>query len=235
MLSEPFWDVYARLYNRLGVLAPYQELLRNLSDRLRPMVTTGTRILDVGCGTGRLLAFLKQEYPHCVFVGVDRSPQMLAVARRQCGQGVRLIQHDVDAGLPFPKARRFDCILSVHMLYATASPESLLREMYAALPAGGVLLLVNPHTAEQWRVWAAHFQSLMAAKSWVEWWMTIKNIPPFAMIFLLNAKIAQRSHTELFFWNPDELRGALEYAGFTILEEDYSVYGGTSSLFVATR
>ena len=59
------------------------ELLVRLGD-LR-----GRRVLDVGCGTGRLLAALVERFA-CKAWGVDTSPEMLAVARTRLPRGVAL-------------------------------------------------------------------------------------------------------------------------------------------------
>jgi SAM-dependent methyltransferase len=49
----------------------------------------GRRVLDVGCGTGRLAAALAERYG-CKVWGVDLSPEMLEVARRRLPRGVRV-------------------------------------------------------------------------------------------------------------------------------------------------
>lgn len=46
---------------------------------MRFLVPEGLRVLDLGCGTGRLLAALKPAYG----VGVDFSPNMIEIARKQ--------------------------------------------------------------------------------------------------------------------------------------------------------
>ena len=57
---------------------------------LLPAVLTGVRVLDVGCGSGRYL--LHARHRGAVPVGVDRSPEMLAVAR---AQGLEVLQGSV--------------------------------------------------------------------------------------------------------------------------------------------
>jgi ubiquinone/menaquinone biosynthesis C-methylase UbiE len=47
----------------------------------------GRRVLDAGCGTGRLAAALA---PHARVWGIDPSPEMLAVARKRMPENVRL-------------------------------------------------------------------------------------------------------------------------------------------------
>jgi len=46
-----------------------------------PYLPSRARILDVGCGSGRLAALLDQERPGCSYVGVDPVPELIEVAR----------------------------------------------------------------------------------------------------------------------------------------------------------
>jgi ubiquinone/menaquinone biosynthesis C-methylase UbiE len=67
--------LYARLAPRY-LVATVREALRRLP------AGPGDRGLDVGCGTGILLAALGTREPTVRAAGVDAAPEMLAVARR---------------------------------------------------------------------------------------------------------------------------------------------------------
>jgi ubiquinone/menaquinone biosynthesis C-methylase UbiE len=75
----------------------------------------GTRVLDVGCGTGSLAVTLAEQYA-CKVWGVDASPEMLEVARAKipAGVGVKL-GHAED--LPFKNGwfERVVATLAVHL------------------------------------------------------------------------------------------------------------------------
>lgn len=43
----------------------------------------GKSVLDFGCGVGILTTWYASMFPDCVFIGVDRSPQSIGVARQQ--------------------------------------------------------------------------------------------------------------------------------------------------------
>jgi SAM-dependent methyltransferase len=48
-----------------------------------PYLPSRARILDVGCGNGRLARLLDRERPGCTYVGVDTIPDLIAEAREQ--------------------------------------------------------------------------------------------------------------------------------------------------------
>lgn len=60
--------------------------------------------LDVGCGTGRLLARIQQAYPACQGLGIDISPQMVEICR---AKGLNVAQADFFA---FQPAAAFDVV-----------------------------------------------------------------------------------------------------------------------------
>ena len=76
----------------------------------------GRRVLEVGCGTGRLTAALA-ERAYAKVWGVDASPEMLAVARARVPKGVALKQARAEA-LPFRDGwfERAVTVLVVHVL-----------------------------------------------------------------------------------------------------------------------
>jgi SAM-dependent methyltransferase len=91
----------------------------------------GRRVLDVGCGTGRLLAALVERYA-CKAWGVDPSPEMLAVARERLPRAVALRRASAEQ-LPFRDGwfERATMTLVVHHTdLARALPE--VRRVLAA-------------------------------------------------------------------------------------------------------
>jgi arsenite methyltransferase len=78
---------------------------------------SGERILDVGCGPGFYLAELLEEVgPKGSLLGLDQSPQMLALAARRCEGHPNVAVRQADANsLPVGDAS-FDAALSVQVL-----------------------------------------------------------------------------------------------------------------------
>ena len=98
------------------------------------------RVLDLGCGDGRVLALVLAAHPEAEGIALDSSPTMLAAAReRFAGQErVRVVGHDLQETLP--EMGRFDAIVSAFAIHhlAPARQGGLYREIWAALRPGGV-------------------------------------------------------------------------------------------------
>lgn len=101
------------------------------------------RVLDVGCGTGRLLKQLVQALPDHDFAGVDLSPFYLAEARRLLGAepSVALLAANAEE-LPFRDAY-FDAVVSVYLLHELPRNvrRNVLKEARRVLRPGGLLVL----------------------------------------------------------------------------------------------
>lgn len=151
------WD--AAKYHRIS--DPQLAWGRAVAARLMP--AGGERILDVGCGTGRLTAEIART-PDAVVIGVDPSAAMLAEAsaRRGAAQGPttdgpftaspvrsdqvldgeapsapRYVRGDGSA-LPFTPA--FDAVFSNATFHWVADHDRLFRSIYGVLRPGGRLV-----------------------------------------------------------------------------------------------
>lgn len=102
-------------------------------------------VLDAGCGAGPGLRFFAAQ-GHRV-TGLDRSFLALERASRQV-RGARLVQADLQAGLPFA-AQSFDLVVLGDVIEHVPDGLSLLRECYRVLRPGGHLVL---STVNRWDV-----------------------------------------------------------------------------------
>ena len=91
----------------------YEEDARFLAEEIARL--TATSVLEVGCGSGRVLKVLKERIG-CKIVGVDFSETMLRNARDYIGDDtVELYQANSVTGLPF-KDNAFDVVLTSDVL-----------------------------------------------------------------------------------------------------------------------
>jgi trans-aconitate methyltransferase len=122
------WD--ASRYHRLS--DPQLAWGRTVLAKLEPR--PGERILDLGCGTGRLTAEIA-ERPGNPVVGLDVSAAMLAQARKTAP--LRLVQAD-GAALPFVPA--FDAVFSAATFHWIADHDRLFASVFSVLRPGGRLV-----------------------------------------------------------------------------------------------
>ena len=119
------WD--AGRYHALS--EPQVEWGRRVLARLA--ARQGERILDLGCGTGRLTREIA-EATGCMAVGLDRSKSMLTIAAREPRLGVVLGD---GAALPFVAA--FDAVFSNAALHWIKDHDAVFASVRDVLRPGG--------------------------------------------------------------------------------------------------
>jgi ubiquinone/menaquinone biosynthesis C-methylase UbiE len=104
----------------------------------------GTRLLEVGCGVGAVLAVLGQEYPGLRLSGVDIEPRQLEFARihlERSGVEANLTRADALA-LPFGDGS-FDHVWMMWFLEHVADPPAALLEARRVLVPGGAITAIE--------------------------------------------------------------------------------------------
>ncbi len=116
-------------------------LVPGLSDRLQRSI----RMLDAGCGRGRVVNRLAELFPRSSFVGMDFSPAAIASAREAAAsKGLRNIEFvAVDLSNFDETAERdaFDFITTFDAIHDQAKPLNVLKGIHRALKADGVYLM----------------------------------------------------------------------------------------------
>ena len=93
-------------------------------DALANLVPQGSRVLDLGCGDGAMLAHL-QRTRACTGYGIEiDDANVLACVKR----GVNVIQLNLDAGLTMFDDASFDVVLQIDTLQHLRNAETMLRE-----------------------------------------------------------------------------------------------------------
>jgi ubiquinone/menaquinone biosynthesis C-methylase UbiE len=116
----------------------YQALHHHVADSIQP-VSPKFSLLDAGCGTGGMLAAVRERFSEAELTGIDASEHGVDLtAGRELG--ARLAPASVH-DLPFP-ADSFDFVLSLDVWSAAGVDDALAaHETYRVLRLGGRLIL----------------------------------------------------------------------------------------------
>lgn len=113
-----------------------------------------SRLLEIGCGYGRMTTLIANYYAHFEVVGFDVSPKFIQIAKDQEKQQLSILNkrkaveyYVADAGDKIDeKFLNFDISLSINVLQNCCSRESVLQAFcqshYDSLRPGGLCLLV---------------------------------------------------------------------------------------------
>jgi ubiquinone/menaquinone biosynthesis C-methylase UbiE len=105
-------------------------------------LSASDRVLDIACGTGEFERMVLSENPAQQMVGVDISPEMLAIAQQKLHNYSNVSFQSASASaLPFPD-QSFDVIVSANAFHYFDDPIAALAEIKRVLkPDGKVVIL----------------------------------------------------------------------------------------------
>jgi trans-aconitate methyltransferase len=112
-------------------------------EQLSRLTLKGTeRILDVGCGDGKITAEIAARVPLGSVLGIDRSPDMIAFANHHFAQPARSnLRYEVADVRRLAYKQEFDRVISFNALHWVREQAAALRSIRAALDSAGQALL----------------------------------------------------------------------------------------------
>ena len=145
-------DHSARLYDQQievlflgGADAMRRMALSPLAKFLRGPRVSETRLLDVACGTGRFLTFVKDNFPRLPIIALDLSRYYLAEARRQlrAWSTVQFVQALAES-MPLPD-RAVDVVTCTYLFHEVPREQrrTIAAEIARVLTPGGRLIFAD--------------------------------------------------------------------------------------------
>jgi ubiquinone/menaquinone biosynthesis C-methylase UbiE len=140
-ISSHYSDTFVGKYTK----PMYNALMKELA------VRNFETLLDVGCGTGRFLSIVLNEFDVEVS-GIDISPGMIERSKELLGGRADLRVGDSEH-LPW-KEKSFDMVTCNASFHHYPNPELVLKEMRRVLTRGGSVIIADPWAPNPWRFFA---------------------------------------------------------------------------------
>lgn len=196
----------------------------------------GTALLDVACGTGGHIGFLRQNY---AAEGLDLDPDMLAIARRKHPD---VVFHRADMA-DFDLGRRFDVIVCLFsaIAYAMTVPrlQQILQTMRRHVHPGGVVIVepfIMPELFREGYVHAGFVDQpdLKIAR------MNVSRVEDGAAVLDFHFLVATPAGVEYFIerhdvglFSHEDYLGAFRGAGLDVVHDPEGLIG--RGLYIGTR
>jgi ubiquinone/menaquinone biosynthesis C-methylase UbiE len=111
----------------------------------------GGRVLDVGCGVGRVPLTLAKAFPRATIVGLDPDTESVRQANAAAdAEGLRArVSFLAQSTGEIASEDKFDLITACDCVHDFAAPVKTLKEIRGLLKADGVFLVIEPKVADR--------------------------------------------------------------------------------------
>ncbi len=102
-------------------------------------------MLDVGCGSGKIINKLAALFPNSQFTGIDLSAEAIATAKKAAAvnelKNVEFIIKDLSDSHQTAPDDKYDFIPAVDAIHDQGKPLNVLKGIYRALKTEGIFLM----------------------------------------------------------------------------------------------
>lgn len=131
--------------NGVSILAALESDILTLVPGLTDHLTQGIRVLDAGCGSGRIVNRLAELYPKSRFTGIDFSVEAIETAQGEAAQkrlpNVEFIARDLSDFHIASETAAFDFITTFDAIHDQCKPLNVLKGIYRTLKSDGLYLM----------------------------------------------------------------------------------------------
>ncbi len=190
----------------------------------RDFIKDGDKVLDAGCGNGRLLGLLKDK--KIDYTGIDISDKLVEMAKNKYPQNNFLVADNLN--LPFPD-NNFDKVFSIAVLHTIPSKElreKVLLEIKRVLRPGGLSVLTV------WDIWRKDTFPMLLKDTFLK-------LLGISKLDFGDALIpwAEKTNRYYHFFTKNELYSLVEKIGFKIIKKGVakSETGKRSNIYTVAR
>ena len=219
--SAQFYDAYYHFKDYEAAAQQLHELVQQHNPRARSL-------LDVGCGTGKHLAWLRNQYQ---VAGLDINTELLTIARQRCPD-VPFYEGDM---ADFELDQQFDVILSLfssigYVKTATRLYQTIANLAHHLCPGG--LLLVEPWFSPE-TYWVGRLTANYVDQPELKIaWMYTSELEGCLSVFDINYLVGTpqgvsyfTERHELGLFTHDEYLAAFQQAGLTVTHDAKGFFG----------
>ncbi|HLD05346.1 MAG TPA: class I SAM-dependent methyltransferase [Candidatus Nanoarchaeia archaeon] len=217
-LKDEYYAATAKAYAKIDqvpfIRKTFEEMLqvkfegKQIIDYLQ-----GSKILDLGCGSGRLFPYLKKSY----VVGVDASKEMLKYARQvmtKCRLRGKFVQKDL---FHFKSNQKFDIAISIGVLGEHVPfTMDLARNVFQALKPEGLFVFTVVPLKKRWL-------SLLA-KQLLQWGLILPRLSSWKKQLNSAAFMGYFAHSKSYVERTLKNVGFKEVKCVTVLKKSYEHY-----------
>ena len=131
-------EFYLAYYDQLFRTRPCAEYIFDAAERLTQSTPDKSVILDVGCGTGALVRYMRDTKGYTNVYGLDKSPAAVTTAKRD---GLPVIEGDALSPMTFDKHTFTHIFLTGTTLYTCPDQVTLFRNLYYWLMPNAYLIV----------------------------------------------------------------------------------------------
>ena len=214
--SPKKWDAYSD--SHLGAFISVQkEVYQHVASQV------SGNVLDLGCGSGRVMAYLQDNPLVASYRGVDASAEMIRCARwlqeQLFFEHARLDHTDI-----IDVQGQYDSIFSIHSFYSWSDQTKLLNHIHGLLADWGTFILVTPnHAFDEKRLAHVARQELLGH-------------PQYEAFMAINFSIAETARAKGVYVSLDQLIEQVRQVGFQVKAAHNQFFlGGAAYLELGKR